>query len=179
MEKINASLIIEKLTEGSKNTKNAPTNNLVINCILNAGLDKIGVETTRSNGGFNRGSIVECCIKKVINDYLGIGTKTENEKSVSDYDLNLTKRNKELLNELGLNNKTYEVKCISSLARASAIAPSSIAKIEDVIMVDLRAKSLGVYLVNKKDLILYDKNNSIQDYKNSKKLELLSELLLG
>ena len=52
---------------------------------------------------------------------------------------------------------------------------SSIIK-TDIIMIDLRNKTKGVYLVKPNDLVIYN-GSSIKDYSNGIKLDLLMELL--
>lgn len=178
LEMIKSELVLEKL--GLSKGKKAQTDLLLVDMVLNSGLEKIGIEKT-SNGGFNRGSLGECCLRAVILQYLGLDIENIS-KSLSDLDINLTKRNKDLLNELGLKNQAYEIKTLTSLARASKLERLDL---KEILLVDTRAKTKGVYLVNVKDLDLYQNcepcdnaYNSIKGYKKAERLELLSELLM-
>lgn len=172
--------IIEKLECCSD--KERATNQALINMLENSGLEKVGIEPSKTGKSFNRGSLAECIIRASILQYLGFSVE-EIRKSVNGLDINLCKRNKELLKDLGLDNLSYEIKLLTSLSRASKIEKDNQAK---VIMVDLRKKSFGIWLVNRNDLVLYQNcnpkdnaYNSIKDYNKGAYLELLSELVLG
>lgn len=169
---VSVSNVIEKLE--CCNEKEKTTNNLLIDMLENTNLESVKIEVSRG-GGFNRGSLVECIVKNTILNYLGFNAEKVSKSNNLEKDLNLAKRNKELLSDLKLENKDYEIKLITSLARASAISPLN--QVENIIIIDLRNKSKGAYLVNKKDLVLYELNQSIKDYKKGVYLDLLTELL--
>ena len=172
MQKVQIQKVIESFKESARVPKNAPTDNTIVNMLENTNLQFLKVEPTRSGLIFNRGSVVECIVRNVINEYVRGQASTYYKKSVNDLDISLNKCNKNLLNDLGLSNENYEIKLITSLARASMSS-----KIESsVIMIDLRAKTKGAYLVSPNDLIIYN-SSSIKDYKNGIKLDLLTELL--
>ena len=173
MQKIKIDLVIEKFGESARNSKNAPTDRAIIEMLENTNLEYLQVEETRGGNLYNRGSVVECVVRYVLNDFLRGSASATYKKSVKNEDFSSVRKNTELLQELGLEpNKNYEIKLITSLARASMSA-----KIEnDVIMVDLRNKTKGVYLVKPQDLVIYN-GSSIKDYENGIKLDLLMELL--
>lgn len=173
MQKVNVNVIIEKFKESAKTPKNAPTDNTIIEMLENTNLEFLTVEIARGGSVFNRGSVIECVVRYALNDFLRGSASANYKKSVKNEDFSTIRKNAELLNELGLeSNKNYEIKLITSLARASM---SNIIT-SDIIMVDLRGKNKGVYLVKPQDLVIYN-NSSIKDYKKGVKLELLSELL--
>ena len=173
MQKVNVNVIIERFGESAKNPKNAPTDNTIIEMLENTNLEYLTVEIARGGSVFNRGSVVECIVRYALNEFLRGSANATYKKSVKNEDLSTIRKNQDLLNELGLeSNKNYEIKLITSLARASM----SNAILTDVIMVDLRGKNKGVYLVKPQDLVIYN-GSSIKDYNNGVKLELLSELL--
>lgn len=173
MQKININTIIKAFEESARNPKNAPTDNAIIEMLENTCLEFLQVEETRGGKLYNRGSVVECVVRYVLNEYLNGVASATYKKSLKDEDFTTNKKSIELLNDLGLEkNKNYEIKLITSLARASM---SNIIK-TDVIMIDLRNKSKGVYLVKPNDLVIYN-NSSIKDYNNGVALDLLSELL--
>jgi hypothetical protein len=173
MQKVQINVIIKALKESAKNPKNAPTDRAIMDMLLNTSLEFLQVEETRGGSMYNRGSIVECITRYALNDYLRGCASSTYKKSVKNEDFTTMRKNRELLQDLGLEpNKEYEIKLITSLARASM---SSIIK-NDVIMIDLRNKTRGAYLVKPNDLILYN-GSSIKDYNNGVKLDLLCELL--
>lgn len=174
MKKININEIIKSYAMDSvAHLKNAPTNNAMITMLENTSLEYLTVEPTRTGAIYNRGSVAECVIRSVINEYVNGVSANHYKKSSNGVDLSTKHKSVEMLNDLGLaTNKTYEIKLISSLARASY---DNANKSDFVIMLDIRAKSKGVYLVNYNDLVLYNET-SIKDYKG-KRLNLLSELL--
>jgi hypothetical protein len=153
--------------------KNAPTNNAMITMLENTNLEYLTVEPTRSGNIFNRGSVAECVIRSVINEYVLGHTSNHYKKSSNGSDLSTKKKSVDMLQDLGLaSNKNYEIKLLSSLARASY---DNANKSDFIIMLDIRAKSKGVYLVKYSDLVLYN-GASIKDYKGQR-LDLLCELL--
>lgn len=173
MQTIKIETIIKAFEESAKNPKNAPTDNAIIEMLSNTDLQYLRVEETRGGNLYNRGSVVECVVRYQLNDFLRGSASTTYKKSVKNEDFSTVRKNQELLNELGLeSNKEYEIKLITSLARASM---SNVIK-TDIIMVDLRNKTKGVYLVKPNDLVVYN-GSSIKDYKNGIALSLLSELL--
>lgn len=174
MKKININEIVKSYEMDSvAHPKNAPTNNAMITMLENTSLEYLTVEPTRSGNIFNRGSVAECVIKSVINEYVLGQTSNHYKKSSKGVDLSTKRKSIEMLQDLGLTtNKTYEIKLLSSLARASY---DNTNKSDFVIMLDIRAKSKGVYLVSYNNLVLYNAT-SIKDYKG-KRLDLLSELL--
>ena len=172
MQKVKIEVIIEKFEESAKNPKNAPTDNTIIEMLDNTSLEFLQVEETRGGALYNRGSVVECITRHIINDYVRGQASSYYKKSVKDLDINLMKCNKDLLNDLNLKNQDYEIKLITPLARASM---SSVIK-TDVIIIDLRAKTKGAWLVSPNDLVIY-KGSSIKDFQNGVKLDLLTELL--
>lgn len=173
MQTIKIETIIKAFEESARNPKNAPTDNAIIEMLENTCLEFLQVEETRSGKLYNRGSVVECVVRYALNDYLRGSASATYKKSVKNEDFSTVRKNQELLSELGLQpNKEYEIKLITSLARASM---SSIIK-TDVIMVDLRNKTKGVYLVKPNDLVIYN-GSSIKDYNNGVALDLLTELL--
>lgn len=154
--------------------KNAPTNKLVIKMLKASNLEYLTVEPTRSGAIYNRGSVVECVVRAIINEYVKGYTSNHYKKSSNGEDLSTKKKSIEMLNDLGLTtNKTYEIKLLSSLARASF---DNANKSDYILMVDIRAKSKGVYLLRYEDIILYNKN-SIKDYTKGKKLNTLGGLM--
>lgn len=173
MQNVNVEIIVKAFEESARNPKNAPTDNAIIEMLENTDLEFLQVEETRGGNLYNRGSVVECVVRYQLNSFLRGSASATYKKSVKDLDFSTVRKNQELLNELGLEpNKEYEIKLITSLARASM---SNIIK-TDVIMIDLRNKTKGVYLVKPQDLIIYN-NSSIKDYKNGVALDLLNELL--
>lgn len=173
MQTVKIDTIIKAFEESARVPKNAPTDNAIIEMLENTCLEYLQVEETRGGKLYNRGSVVECVIRYVMNDFLRGSASATYKKSIKDLDFSTIRKNQELVQELGLEpNKEYEIKLITSLARASM---SSIIT-TDVIMVDLRGKTKGVYLVKPQDLVIYN-GSSIKDYKNGIALELLSELL--
>lgn len=173
MQTIKIETIIKAFEESAKISKNAPTDKAIIEMLENTCLEYLQVEETRGGKLYNRGSVVECVVRYVMNDFLRGSASATYKKSVKDLDFSTVRKNTDLLQELGLQpNKEYEIKLITSLARASM---SSIIK-TDVIMVDLRGKTKGVYLVKPNDLVIYN-GSSIKDYNNGVALELLGELL--
>lgn len=174
MQKVKIEKVIKLFEESAKNSKNAPTDNAIISMLENTMLEFLQVEETRGGNLYNRGSVVECVVRYALNDYLRGSASSTYKKSLKNEDFTTTRKNADLLQDLGLEiNMNYEIKLITSLARASMSA-----KIEnDVIMVDLRAKSKGVYLVKPENLVIYKDGSSIKDYKNGINLDLLSELL--
>lgn len=176
---VNVANVIEKLQDC--NQKEKSTNDKIISMLENSNLEKVKIEISK-NGSFNRGSLVECLVKSAILNYLYIDNSKIAKSQKGENDLNLSKRSKDLLKELGLENQNYEIKLLTSLARASRINDLNACK--KVLMVDLRNKSCGCYVVDKENLILYtnckpneNAYNSIKDYKNGIELETLSEIL--
>ena len=156
------------------NPKNAPTNKLIIKMLENSSLEFLSVEINRGGNIYNRGSVVECLLRACVNEFVLGHTNNHYKKQSNGIDLSTKNKSIALLKELGLTSGvTYEIKALSSLARASY---NNHDKSDYIIMVDIRAKSKGVYLVNYNDLILYN-NTSIKDYTNGKRLDLLGELL--
>lgn len=173
MQKIKINVIVKAFEESAKNPKNAPTDNAIIEMLENTSLEFLQVEETRGGKLYNRGSVVECVVRYALNDYLRGSASATYKKSVKNEDFTTMRKNADLLSDLGLSSNTnYEIKLITPLARASM---STIIK-NDVIMVDLRNKTKGVYLVKPSDLVVYN-GSSIKDYKNGVKLDLLNELL--
>jgi hypothetical protein len=109
----------------------------------------------------------------MLNEYIKGSASSHYKKSIANEDFSTIRKNAELVNELGLEiNVNYEIKLISPLARASYTN-----KVESpIIMVDLRKKSKGVYLVQPNDLVFYNAT-SISDYNNGESLDLIAELL--
>lgn len=174
MKKIKINEIIKMYQMDSvAHSKNAPTNNAIISMLENTSLEYLTVEPTRTGAIFNRGSVAECVMRSVVNEYVKGSTNNHYKKSTHAEDLTTKCKSVEMLQDLGLQtNKTYEIKLLSSLARASY---DNANKSDYIIMIDIRAKSKGVYLVNYNDLVLYNAT-SIKDYKGQR-LELLGELL--
>lgn len=173
MQNVNVEIIVKAFEESARNPKNAPTDNAIIEMLENTDLEFLQVEETRGGNLYNRGSVVECVVRYQLNSFLRGSASATYKKSVKNEDFSTVRKNTELVNELGLEpNKEYEIKLITSLARASM---SNIIK-TDIIMVDLRNKTKGVYLVKPNDLIIYN-GSSIKDYNNGVALDLLSELL--
>ena len=174
MKKININEIIKSYAMDSvAHSKNAQTNNAMITMLENTSLEYLTVEPTRTGAIYNRGSVAECVIRSVINEYVLGQTSNHYKKSNNGVDLSTKKKSVDMLKDLGLStNKSYEIKLISSLARASY---DNTNKSDFVIMIDIRAKSKGVYLVNYNDLVLYNAT-SIKDYRGQR-LDLLCELL--
>lgn len=174
MKKIKVNQIIKSYAMDSvAHLKNAPTNNAMIAMLENTNLEYLTVEPTRSGSIFNRGSVAECVLRSIVNEYVSGASAKHYKKSTHAEDLTTKRKSVEMLQDLGLTtNKTYEIKLLSSLARASF---DNASKCDFVIMIDIRAKSKGVYLVNYNDLVLYNAT-SIKDYKGQR-LDLLSELL--
>lgn len=173
MQKIKIDTILKAFEESAKNPKNAPTDSAIVEMLENTALEFLQVEETRGGKLYNRGSVVECITRYALNDYLRGSASATYKKSVKNEDFTTMRKNVDLLNDLGLSKNTnYEIKLITPLARASM---STIIN-TDVIMIDLRAKTKGAYLVKPNDLILYN-GSSIKDYKNGVKLDLLCELL--
>ena len=173
MQNVNVEIIVQAFEESARNPKNAPTDTAIIEMLENTDLQYLQVEETRGGNLYNRGSVVECVVRYQLNSFLRGSASATYKKSVKDLDFSTVRKNQELIQELGLEpNKEYEIKLITSLARASM---SSIIK-TDVIMIDLRNKTKGVYLVKPQDLIIYN-GSSIKDYSNGVSLDLLSELL--
>lgn len=173
MQKIKIETIIKAFEESARNPKNAPTDNAIIEMLDNTCLEFLQVEETRSGKLYNRGSVVECVVRYVLNEYLRGSASSTYKKSVKDEDFTTMRKNADLLNDLGLSNNTnYEIKLITPLARASM---SNVIK-TDVIMIDLRNKTKGAYLVKPQDLVVYN-GSSIKDYNNGIALDLLGELL--
>lgn len=163
--------------DSQANSKRKPTNDLIIDMLLNSGLDSVNVNPTKSLQVANRGEVVEVAIKKIIFDYLELD-KESKLSACKCLDLDLRKiNNTELLNDLELKNSCYEIKLCSSLANAT-IKRNNCKK---VLIVNLVASyGLGVYLVDSEKLIVNDsKHIKAESVKNGYKLELLSELLLG
>lgn len=173
MEKILVNEIIRKYKENNKVAKNAPTNNAIIKMLQGTELKSLVVEPSKTGAILNRGSVVECVVRYALIEYvLGEAPKTM-RKSVNNEDFNTNGFDIEMLADLGLQaNTNYEIKLLSSVARASY----DDAKDLPIIMVDLRAKSKGVYLVEPKDLVLYSAK-SISDYVKGTRLDLVGELL--
>lgn len=174
MQKVKIENIIKSYELDSlQHIKNKPTNSLIISMLQNSSLESLQVEPTRGGAIYNRGSVVECLFRAVANEYINGKVASLYKKSTNEEDFNTNKKNAQYVKELGLEpNTKYEIKCISSLARASM----STKVVNPCIVVDLRAKTLGVYLVQPKDLVIYN-GSSIKDYKNGVALNLLNELL--
>ena len=174
MQKVKIENIIKSYELDSiAHSKNKPTNELIISMLENASVESLQVEPTRGGGIYNRGSVVECLFRAVANEYINGKVASLYKKSTNEEDFNTNKKNAQYVRELGLEpNTKYEIKCISSLARASM----STKVVNPCIIVDLRAKTLGVYLVQPKDLVIYN-GSSIKDYTNGVSLDLVSELL--
>lgn len=173
MQKIKINTILKAFEESAKNPKNAPTDSAIVEMLENTSLEFLQVEETRGGKLYNRGSVVECITRYALNDYLRGSASATYKKSVKNEDFSTMRKNRDLLHDLGLeSNKEYEIKLITPLARASM---STIIK-NDIILIDLRAKTKGAYLVKPKDLILYN-GSSIKDYQNGVRLDLLCELL--
>lgn len=174
MKKVKINEIVKSYEMDSvAHSKNAPTNNAMITMLENSSLEYLTVEPTRSGNIFNRGSVAECVIRSVINEYVIGHTSNHYKKSGNGSDLSTKRKSVDMLQDLGLlSNKSYEIKLISSLARASY---DNTNKSDFIIMLDIRAKSKGVYLVKYSDLVLYN-GTSIKDYKGQR-LDLLCELL--
>lgn len=173
MEKILVNEIIKKYQMNNSVAKNAPTNNAIIKMLQATELKSLVVEPAKSGAVLNRGSVVECVVRYALIEYiLGEAPKTM-KKSTSNEDFNTKGFDIEMLEDLGLQaNTNYEIKLLSSIARASYEDKKEM----PIIMVDLRAKSKGVYLVEPKDLVLYNPK-SISDYTKGTRLDLVSELL--
>ena len=173
----NVNELVKSYRKDSKeNAKRKPTNDLIIDMLLNSGLESVNVNPTKSLQVANRGEVVEVAIKKVIFDYLELN-KESKLSACKCLDLDLRKYNTELLNDLQLKNSYYEIKLCSSLANATIKRNSC----KNVIIVNLVASyGVGVYLVNANDLVVNDSGHiKAESVKNGYKLELLSELLLG
>lgn len=174
MQKVNVVEIIKGYEMDSKKTaSHKPTNQAIIEMLENTALDSLTVEIARGGSVYNRGSVVECVVKYMLNEYIKGSASSHYKKSIANEDFSTIRKNAELVKELGLEiNINYEIKLISPLARASYTN-----KIESpIIMVDLRKKSKGVYLVQPKDLVFYNAT-SISDYNNGIALDLIAELL--
>ena len=155
-------------------TKNAPSNTILINMLENSNLEFLSVEINRGGVIHNRGSVIECLVRACINEYVKGSTSNHYKKQCKGFDLSTKNKSAIMLFDLGLfSGMNYEIKSISSLARASY---SNKEQGDFIIMVDIRAKSKGVYLVEYSDLIFYNET-SIKGYKQGKRLELLEELL--
>lgn len=174
MQKVQINQIVRAYERDSiAHSKNKPTNALIISMLENASVESLQVEPTRGGTIFNRGSVVECLTRAALNEFINGKVASVYKKSTNEEDFNTNKKNAERVSELGLQvNTNYEIKVISSLARASM----STKVVNPCIVVDLRAKTLGVYLVQPKDLIIYN-GSSIKDYNNGVALSLLGELL--
>lgn len=173
MQNVNINTILKAFEESAKTPKNTPTDRAIIEMLENTDLEFLQVEETRGGNLYNRGSVVECVVRYQLNSFLRGSASATYKKSVKDLDFSTVRKNQELIQELGLEpNKEYEIKLITSLARASM---SSIIK-TDIIMIDLRNKTKGVYLVKPNDLVIYN-GSSIKDYKKGVSLDLLCELL--
>lgn len=170
-------LIKEYRKDSKENAKRKPTNDLIIDMLLNSCLDNLEVNPTKSLKVANRGEVTEVVVKQIINDYL------ESDKQVKlsackTLDLDLRKvKNVRALNELELENKTYEIKMCSPLANATIKKNTC----KNVLIINLVASyGLGVYLVDSDKLIVNGSDHiKAESVKNGKKLELLSELVLG
>lgn len=174
MKKVNVVEIIKGYEMDSQKTaSHKPTNQAIIDMLENTALDSLTVEIARGGSVYNRGSVVECVVKYMLNEYIKGSASSHYKKSVSNEDFSTVRKNAELVKELGLEiNVNYEIKCLSSIARASYTN-----KVESpIIMVDLRKKSKGVYLVQPNDLVFYNAS-SISDYNNGESLDLIAELL--
>lgn len=174
MLKVNVNEIIKGYEMDSKNSpKRRPTNQAIIDMLENTSLDSLTVEIARGGSVYNRGSVVECVVKYMLNEYIKGSASSHYKKSIANEDFSTIRKNKDLVNELGLEiNVNYEIKLISPIARASYSN-----KIESpIIMVDLRNKTKGVYLVQPNDLVFYNAS-SISDYKKGESLDLIAELL--
>jgi hypothetical protein len=174
MQKVKIETIIKSYKLDSlQHEKNKPTNSLIVSMLENATIDSLQVEFARGGGIYNRGSVVECLTRAVANEYINGRVASLYKKSTNEEDFNTNKKNAQYVRELGLEpNTNYEIKLITSLARASM----STKVVNPCIVIDLRAKTLGVYLVQPKDLVIYN-GSSIKDYNNGVALSLLSELL--
>ena len=174
MQKVQINQIVRAYERDSvAHSKNKPTNALIISMLENSSLDSLQVEPTRGGTIYNRGSVVECLTRAALNEFINGKVASLYKKSTNEEDFNTNKKNAERVSELGLQvNTNYEIKVISSLARASMSAKI----VNPCIMVDLRAKTLGVYLVQPQNLVIYN-GSSIKDYTNGQPLELLAELL--
>lgn len=175
MKKIKVNEIIASYERDSiSHQKNAPTNQVIIKMLKASNLEYLTVEPTRSGAIYNRGSVVECVVRAIINEYVKGYTSNHYKKSNNGEDLSTKKKSIEMLNDLGLtSNKTYEIKLLSSLARASF---DNANKSDYILIIDIRAKSKGIYLVDYNNIVLYNKN-SIKDYTKGKKLNTLGGLM--
>lgn len=175
MKKISIDEIINAYKQDNKERpQNAKTNNILIDMLENASLEFLSVEINQNGTIYNRGSVAECLGRACVNEYVNGSTSKHYKKSTQGHDLSTNKKSIELLSELGLeSNKVYEFKLLSGLARASY---DNKEKADKIIMIDIRLKSKGVYLVDYDNIVLYNAK-SIKDYKQGKRLDLLGELL--
>lgn len=170
-------LIKEYRKDSKENAKRKPTNDLIIDMLFNSCLESLDVNPTKSLKVANRGEVAEVVIKQIISDYL----ETDKQAKLSackTLDLDLRKvKNVSALNELELENKTYEIKMCSPLANATIKRNSC----KNVIIINLVSKfGIGCYLVNSNDLVVNGSDHiKAESVVNGKKLELLSELVLG
>ena len=174
MKKVSVQTIINAYKQdNNERPKNAQTNNIIIEMLENASVDFLTVEINQNGTIYNRGSVAECLGRACVNEYVNGSTSNHYKKSTQGHDLSTNKKSVAMLKDLGLeSNKAYEFKLISGLARASYDNKENA---DNIIMIDIRLKTKGVYLVNYNDLVLYN-GTSIKDYKGQR-LDLLCELL--
>lgn len=160
--------------DGQANPKRKPTNNAIIEMLEYCDLSSLDINPTKSLQVANRGEVVECLVKYQVYEFLGLD-KSVNLSKCKALDLDLRKYDKNILNELGLDNSTYEIKFTSPLANAS-IKNNKTKKCLIVNVVEKFGK--GVYLVESKNLIKNGSNHiTAESVKNGYYLGLLSDLL--
>ena len=94
--------LIKAFEESARNPKNAPTDSTIVEMLENTCLEYLQVEETRGGKLFNRGSVVECVVRYVLNDFLRGSASATYKKSVKDLDFSTVRKNQELLQEAHL-----------------------------------------------------------------------------
>lgn len=175
MQKVSINELIATYEADSKERpENAKTNALMIAMLENASIEFLTVELNQNSTIYNRGSVGECLGSACVNEYVTGRVAKHYAKKMQGVDFTTYNKNAKRLQELGLDpSKTYDFKVISGKSRASY---SNKEKADFYIIIDIRLKTKGVYLVSFENLIFYN-DTSIKDYKQGKRLDLLGELL--
>lgn len=109
----------------------------------------------------NRGSLVECIVKHLINN---VNNVTKSQKGVKD--IKITHKICEL------SKLSYEIKFATTYANASILTNKRVCKYTILIGIT------GAYIINTNDLILSGSNHvSTKSFANATRLDELSELL--
>ena len=167
MKTYNKNQLIEIFEEEAINAKSMPKNDryktdiAILKMLDKVNNDFIATFEEGRGGLPNRGSLVECIVKHLINNVNNIKKKKKGVKDI--------KVNHKICE---LSSLSYEVKFATSYANASILTNKRACKYTILIGIT------GAYIINTNDLVLSGSNHvSTKSFANASRLDELSELL--